>query len=74
MAGAELLLFEKPFERGVYDMAMSLFLEYKYAYVPIEDFDENVIKRINSFAGSSVGSHNFDAGGPSVFLGLRWKF
>jgi opacity protein-like surface antigen len=74
LAGAELLLFEKPFERRVYDMAMSLFLEYKYAYVPIEDFDEDVIKRINSFAGSSVGSHNFDAGGPSIFVGLRWKF
>jgi len=74
LAGAEFLLFEKPFEKGVYDMAMSLFLECKYAYVPIKDFDEDVIKRINSFAGSSVGSHNFNAGGPSIFLGLRWKF
>jgi opacity protein-like surface antigen len=74
LAGAELLLFEKPFEREVYDMAMSLFLEYRYAYVPIKDFDEDVIKRINSFAGSSVGSHDFNAGGSSIFLGLRWKF
>jgi opacity protein-like surface antigen len=74
LGGAELLLFEKPFERGVYDMAMSLFLEYKYTYVPIKGFDEDVIKRMNSFAGSSVGSHDFNAGGPSIFLGLRWKF
>ena len=74
LAGAEVLLFEGPWEKGVYDMPMSLFLEYKYAYVPINDFDENMINRINSFAGSSVGSHDFNAGGQSIFLGLRWKF
>jgi opacity protein-like surface antigen len=74
LAGAEVLLFEKPWERGVYDMAMSLFLEYKYAFVPINNFDEAMINRINSFAGSSVGSHDFNAGGHFIFTGLRWKF
>jgi opacity protein-like surface antigen len=74
LAGAEVLLFETPWERGVYDMAMSLFLEYKYAYVPIKDFDENTVNRINSFAGSSVSSHDFNAGGHFIFTGLRWKF
>jgi hypothetical protein len=53
---------------------MSLFLEYKYAYVPIQDFDENTVNRINSFAGSSVSSHDFDTGGHFIFTGLRWKF
>jgi opacity protein-like surface antigen len=74
LVGAEVLLFETPWEKNVYDMAMSLFLEYKYAYVPINDFDENMINRINSFAGSSVGSHDFNAGGHFIFTGLRWKF
>ena len=74
LVGAEVLLFETPWEKNVYDMAMSLFLEYKYAYVPIDDFDENMINRINSFAGSSVGSHDFNAGGHFIFTGLRWKF
>ena len=74
LAGAEFLIFETPFEKGVYDMAMSLFLEYRYAYVPIKDFDEDAIKRINSFSGSSVGSHDFNAGGHFIFTGLRWKF
>jgi opacity protein-like surface antigen len=74
LAGAELLLFEKPFEKNVYDMAMSLFLEYKYAYVPIKDFDDDMIKRINSLAGSSVSSNSFNTGGHLIFLGLRWKF
>jgi opacity protein-like surface antigen len=74
LAGAEVLLFEGPWEKGVYDMPMSLFLEYKYAHVPINDFDENLINRINSFAGSSVGSHDFNAGGHFIFTGLRWKF
>jgi len=74
LAGAEFLLFEKPFERNVYEMAMSLFVEYKYAYVPIKDFDETTVNRINSFAGSSVSSHDFNAGGHFIFTGLRWKF
>jgi len=74
LAGAEVLVFETPLEKGVYDMAMSLFLEYKYAYVPIRDFDETTVNRINSFAGSSVGSHDFNAGGHFIFTGLRWKF
>ncbi len=74
MAGAEFLLFETLFEKVVYDIAMSLFLEYKYAYVPAKDFDEDAIKRINSLAGSSVGSNDFNAGGHFIFMGLKWKF
>ncbi len=74
LAGAEVLLYEGPWERGVYDMPMSLFLEYKYAYVPISDFDETMINRINSFTGSSINSHDFNAGGHLIFTGLRWKF
>jgi opacity protein-like surface antigen len=74
LAGAEVLLYEGPWEKGVYDMPMSLFLEYKYAYVPIHNFDETMINRINSFTGSSVSSHDFNAGGHFIFTGLRWKF
>jgi hypothetical protein len=66
--------YEGHWERGVYDMPISLFLEYKYACVPINNFDETMINRINSFAGSSVESHDFNAGGQSIFLGRRWKF
>ena len=74
LAGLEVLLLKEPARYGVADMPMSLFLEYKYSHVLVKGVDENVVKDINSFAGSSVGSHDLNTGGHLVFLGLRWRF
>jgi opacity protein-like surface antigen len=74
MGGVEYLFWRPTSRSAEYDIPVSFFLEYKYSYVPIEDFDKKVVDRINSLTGSSVNPHQFDAGGHLVFLGLRWRF
>jgi opacity protein-like surface antigen len=74
LAGLEVLLLKDPTRFGVADMPMSLFLEYKYSYVPVKGVDEGVVKDINSAVGSSLDSHDLNVGGHLVFLGLRWRF
>jgi opacity protein-like surface antigen len=51
-----------------------LFLEYKYSYVSVKDFDKVVIDDINSIAGSSLGYNDFNVGGHLVFFGVRYHF
>lgn len=74
LAGIEVLLLKDPAKFGVADMPMSLFLEYKYSHVMVDDTDERVVKDINSAVGSSLDSHDLNVGGHLVFLGLRWRF
>jgi len=74
LAGLEVLLLRDPAKFGIADMPMSLFLEYKYSYIPVKEVDDKVVKDINSFAGSSVSAHDLDVGGHMFFLGFRWRF
>jgi len=74
LAGVEVVLLKDPAKFGVWDMPMSLFLEYKYSHVMAKDADKKPIKDINSFTGSSLGYHDLNVGGHLVFAGLKWRF
>jgi len=74
MGGIEYLFWRKPNRFAEFDMPVSLFLEYKYSYVPVKDFDKKVVDHIQSLAGSSINPHQLDAGGHLAFFGLRWRF
>ena len=74
LAGLEVVLLKDPARFGVFDMPMSLFVEYKYSYVMVDGADKHVVKDINSFTGSSLGSHDLNVGGHLVFMGLKWRF
>lgn len=74
LAGTEFIIWKSKDRDGDFRSAVSLLLEYKYSWVPVKKFDEKVIRNINSFAGSSVRSHDYDAGGHLVLIGLRWRF
>jgi len=74
MGGIEYLFWKTASRAAEFDMPVSLFLEYKYAYVPVKDFDKKVIDHIDQLAGSSTKPHEFNAGGHLAFIGLRWRF
>ena len=74
MGGVEYLFWRKTDRLHEYDMPVSFFLEYKYAYVPVKEFDKKVIDHIQSVTGSSINAHQFYAGGQMAFFGLRWRF
>ena len=74
MGGVEYLFLRTPNRSHEYDMPVSFFLEYRYSYVPVRDFDKKVIDHIRSITGSSMNPHQFDAGGHLAFFGLRWRF
>jgi opacity protein-like surface antigen len=74
MGGVEYLFWRKADRSLEFDMPVSLFLEYRYSYVPVEDFDQKVVDRIQPLTGSSLRPHPFEAGGHLAFFGLRWRF
>ena len=74
---------EEKFSLGVHGLAgveyfpaspWGLFLEYKYSYVPVKDFDEAAIRNVNSITGLSLSSHDFNAGGHMIFLGVKYHY
>jgi opacity protein-like surface antigen len=77
LAGAEVILSKGIGglgKHGVYDAPVGLFVEYGYAWVNIEEADEKPIWRINRVFGTSFTNHDFNVGGHSVSVGLRWHF
>ena len=58
-----------------YQAAVSVFLEYKYAYArEIGNADELVINAINERFGTSYAPHDLNIGGHYGFAGIRWHF
>jgi opacity protein-like surface antigen len=74
MGGVEYLFWRTTKRFAEFDMPVSFFLEYKYSYVPVKDFDTKVIDHIHSLTGSSINPHQLDAGGHLAFFGLKWRF
>ena len=40
----------------------------------MKDFDKAVIGDVNSITGLSLSSHDFNAGGHMIFLGVRYHY
>jgi hypothetical protein len=74
LVGLEWLFYKKPARDGYLDAPLGLIFEYKFAFIPINDFDQDAIDTINAGLGTNFASNDFDAGGHYLFIGLKWHF
>lgn len=74
LVGLEWLFYKKPARDGYLDAPLGLIFEYKFAFIPINDFDRDAIDAVNAGLGTSFASNDFDAGGHFVSIGLKWHF
>ena len=74
LVGLEWLFYKKPARDGYLDAPLGLIFEYKFAFIPINDFDQDAIDAINAGLGTNFSSNDFDAGGHYLFVGLKWHF
>jgi len=74
LAGIELYIMKKPTDFGFWDAPVGIFFEYKYTWLPVKDFDSELIRNFNAAHGTSYESHDADVGGHAFFGGFRWHF
>jgi len=74
LGGVDWYLFRTPERHGFYSAPVSLFLEYQYTVLEIDDVDDRVIRERNAQLGESNPKHDLDLGGSTVFLGIRWHY
>jgi len=72
--GSEFIFFRKKGVTGDIDAPVSLFLEYRYLTVNIDEADKDFIDDVNTIAGTSEDSHNLNVGGHTGIIGIRWRF
>jgi len=74
LAGIEIYILKRPTDFGFWDAPVGIFFEYKYTWLPVKDFDEELIKDFNAANGTSYESNDLDVGGSAFFGGVRWHF
>lgn len=74
LIGIEWYVCPDPQKQGFYDAPVSFFLEYKYSWVEVDDVDKRVISLANQIFDTNYPAHDFEVGGSSIFMGLRWHF
>ncbi|MCX5834071.1 MAG: outer membrane beta-barrel protein [Deltaproteobacteria bacterium] len=74
LAGIEIYIMKKPTDFGFWDAPVGIFFEYKYTWLPVKDFDGELIRNYNAAHGTSYESHDADVGGHAFFGGFRWHF
>jgi len=74
LVGLEWLFYKEPARDNRLDAPLGLIFEYKFAIVPINDFDQKAIDTANNALGTSYSANDFDAGGHFLMVGLRWHF
>jgi hypothetical protein len=74
LLGAEYIIYDDPFAHGEFDAPVSLHIEYRYSWVNIENADEDLIDAVNNAMGTSYNSHDFNIGGHTGIIGIRWRF
>lgn len=74
LAGADWYIFKAPEKHGFYSAPVSLFLEFRYTLLEIEEVDDREIRELNADLGQSNPKHDLDLGGLTFFLGLRWHY
>ncbi len=73
LAGVEYYFMKRPalrtgeefYNRKIFDAPVALILEYKYSWVPITDYDESLSSGLNT---------DFNAGGHTLALGIKWHY
>ncbi|MBI5185072.1 MAG: hypothetical protein HZA01_05015 [Nitrospinae bacterium] len=73
LGGVDWFVFKKPSE-GEYDIPLSLFAEYKYTRVKVNDADKAIIDYTNMSTGSAYSKNDLEIGGHSLLFGVRWHF
>ncbi|MCK4814978.1 porin family protein, partial [bacterium] len=63
LAGVEWYIYKDPAAHGLHDAPVSLFLEYKYSWVNVDDADRKVIDDINYYFGTAFNKNDLDVGG-----------
>lgn len=71
LGGVDWYIFKAPEKHGFYSAPVSLFLEFQYTVLEIDDVDE---REINKLLGPSTPKNDLDLGGLTLFLGLRWHY
>jgi hypothetical protein len=74
LGGVDWYLFKTPEKHGFYSAPVSLFLEYQYTLLEIDNADDRVIRARNAQLGESNPTHELDLGGSTVFFGIRWHY
>ena len=74
LGGVDWYFFKAPEKNGFYGAPVSLFLEYQYAVLEIDDVDDRVLRERNAALGESNPTHDLDLGGSTVFFGIRWHY
>lgn len=83
--GGALVVFGKPKNYNYYNALVGLFLEYKYTFVKLNDYDQESTKKINTLIEiynlaypaeqiEHLSTYHFNAGGHTILFGLRWHF
>jgi len=73
LTGIDWYVYTKPTQRE-YNATVSLFLEYRYSWIEINNADKLMIEFINNNFGSSNSQHNLNVGGHMIAGGLRWHY
>jgi len=73
LTGIDWYIYTEPTKRE-YNAPVSLFLEYKYSWVEINNADKLMTEFISNNFGSSIPEHDLDAGGHMIAAGLRWHY
>ena len=72
LIGCEYYFFLRPAAHGQYDWPVSVEIQYKYTWVVIDNADRKLIDDLNSSLNTSYPHNDFNVGGHSVTLGLKW--
>lgn len=74
LIGFEYYIFTQPAKDNLYDWPLSIGLEYKYTYASIDDYDDEIVRKINAGEGTSHSANKLAIGGHSIAFALKWHF
>ncbi len=74
LVGLEYYLIKQPAQGNFFDWPLSIGLEYKYTFAEINDYDEELIKKVNAGEGTTHASHKLQVGGHTAAFTIKWHF
>lgn len=77
IVGFEYFIVQDPLEKGLYDLPVSIGLEYKYTWAEIDEYDADLIKLLEKdpvIGNDPFNTTKFDTGGHTLTFLLRWHF
>lgn len=73
LAGIDFFIYKNPSEEE-FQAPASVFLEYKYTWVKINEADGKALYYAGTNLGLSFSKHSLNVGGHTLMMGLRWHF